>query len=262
MQKIRTPAVAGTFYPDQKDELKAMLESMLNSEFAEQKKTPKAIVAPHAGYIYSGATAARVYKNLESGSHQYNRVILIGPSHHVSFEGLALPSYKFFMTPLGHIEIDHLAVEQILHFEYACCMDQAHMKEHSLEVHLPFLQWVLQEFKLVPIVTGNVRPEQVAEIIELFFKDQHTFIVISTDLSHFLDYESAQKKDKNTTEMIEKLAFEKLSHDSACGRAGLAGLLLWARQSGHKVKTVDLRNSGDTAGDKNRVVGYGAYVIE
>jgi len=263
MLKTREPAVAGTFYPADPDQLKQMLAHYL-TDAPTGGKVPKAIIAPHAGYIYSGPIAASVYARLQTAREVINRVVLIGPSHRVGFQGLALSTAKQFSTPLGNINVDTQAVKQLTEYPFIDYLDQAHELEHSLEVHLPFLQTVLQQFSLVPVVAGDATAEQVCQLLEHFWEKPGTLIVISSDLSHFHDYEKAQKLDRETSEIIEKLQYEKLDSGSACGRVPIRGLLRLARKNNLQVKTIDLRNSGDTAGsgDKNRVVGYGAYVIE
>lgn len=261
MNKIRYPAVAGAFYPADPEQLQNMIEQYLN-DARTADKVPKAIIVPHAGYIYSGPVAATAYARLLQGKDMINRVILIGPSHRVGFRGLAVSSAETFATPLGHIPIDTEAVKQIAELPYVQYLDQAHELEHSLEVHLPFLQETLNDFTLVPIVAGDAPADQVCNVLELLWGGPETLIVISSDLSHYHAYTTAQQLDRATSEKIEKLQFEKLDFDSACGRVPVSGLLALARKKSLHVTTVDLRNSGDTAGDKDRVVGYGAYVID
>jgi AmmeMemoRadiSam system protein B len=260
---IRQAAVAGTFYPSEPVLLKNMLEHYLKLE-SETTQVPHAIIAPHAGYIYSGPIAASVYKRLQSAHSRIKRILLLGPSHRVGFKGLALSHADFFTTPLGDIPVDTHAVQQLANLPGIQYLDQAHTFEHSLEVHLPFLQIVLDDFTLIPVVVGDAHPEQIMQAIELFWGDEQTLTVISSDLSHFHDYETAQKMDQQTSQWIENLEYEKLSYESACGRLPISGILALARKKQLRVTTVDLRNSGDTAGsqDKHRVVGYGAYVIE
>ncbi len=260
MTSIRPPAVAGAFYPDDPLELSTMIQYFL-SQADDSLPAPKAVIVPHAGYIYSGPIAASAYAPLKKAAGQIERVVLIGPSHRVAFEGLAVSSADQFVTPLGAIPIDKQAVEAILHLPFVHLLDQAHSLEHSLEVQLPFLQSVLNDFKLVPIVAGDASAEQVSAVLEILWGKSETLIVISSDLSHYHDYFTAQQMDQRTSQLIESLHYEQLDFDSACGRVPVTGLLRYARQHGLKPKTIDLRNSGDTAGDKNRVVGYGAYVI-
>jgi len=263
MVHIRQPAVAGTFYPADKEQLKLTLKHYLN-EALEGQKVPRAIIVPHAGYIYSGAIAATAYARLKQASQSIKRVVLIGPSHRVGFTGLALSSASDFATPLGNITIDIDAVKQLAELPFIDYIDQAHEFEHSLEVHLPFLQTVLQQFSLIPVLAGDASAEQVCQLLEMFWGQQDCLIVISSDLSHFHDYQTAKELDKKTSEIFEKLQYEKLNGHSACGCVPVSGLLALARKNKLQLKTIDLRNSGDTAGSNNRsrVVGYGSYVIE
>lgn len=261
MNKVRQPAVAGAFYPADPKQLKLMVDQYLNDARPEPK-VPKAIIVPHAGYIYSGPIAANAYARLRQGRTFINRVVLLGPSHRVGFSGLAVSSADRFTTPLGDIPLDKQAIRDIAELPFVHYYDQAHDFEHSLEVHLPFLQEVLDQFSLVPIVAGETPAEQVSRVLEQLWGGKETVIVISSDLSHYHDYATAKKLDRATSEKIEKLQFEALDYDSACGRVPICGLLALAKKWALSVKTIDLRNSGDTAGDKQRVVGYGAYVIE
>ena len=257
----RQPAVAGAFYPANPDQLRIMLHQYLN-EAASSDKIPKAIIAPHAGYIYSGAIAASAYARLTKARDRINRVVLIGPSHRVAFRGLSVSSAEAFVTPLGNIFVDQEAVQKIIHLPFVEYIEQAHTFEHSLEVQLPFLQEVLDNFTIVPIVAGDATPDQVDQVLKALWGGDETLIVISSDLSHYHDYATAQQLDQSTTRMIEQLQYDQLNFDSACGRVPVSGLLKFAKEHSFNIKTIDLRNSGDTAGDKNRVVGYGAYVID
>ena len=260
MKKIRQPAVAGSFYPDNPDTLKAMIESYLQ-QVAPVDNAPKAMIVPHAGYIYSGAIAASAYARLYSKHNSIKRVILLGPSHKVGFTGLALSHAEAFRTPLGDIPLDTKTIASIINLPFVQYIDQAHEFEHSLEVQLPFLQIALDSFQLVPIVAGDCPANQIEQLLELFYGKDDTLIVISSDLSHFHDYVTAQRLDKETSDKIERLDYQHLDYDSACGRVPVSGLLALAKKKSLQIETIDLRNSGDTAGDKNRVVGYGAYVI-
>jgi AmmeMemoRadiSam system protein B len=258
---IRQPAVAGTFYPANPEKLKTMLNNFL-AVAKSSEKAPKAMIVPHAGYIYSGEIAASAYARLKAGADKIKRVVLVGPSHRVGFRGLAVSRAEFFNTPLGQIPLDMNAVKSLETLPFVAYIDEAHYLEHSLEVQLPFLQSVLNNFKLVPIVAGEVTAQEVEQVLELFYDDPQTVIVISSDLSHYHDYATAQRLDKETSEKIENLQYQDLDYESACGRAGVCGLLALAKKKALHIKTIDLRNSGDTAGDKNRVVGYGAYIID
>lgn len=257
---IRPPAVAGSFYPGNANQLNNMLDSYL-AEKEIEITPPKAIIAPHAGYIYSGAIAASVYAALKQLKTQITRVILLGPTHRVYVQGIALPSNTHFATPLGNVPVDIDKLNQLTHHPYVQFLDIAHEQEHSLEVHIPFLQKVLGEFTLVPLLVGDAEPAQVATILEELWGGDETLIVISSDLSHYLDYTSARARDKSTSELIEHFDYEKIGPEQACGCMPLRGLLKLAREKNMVICTIDQRNSGDTAGTKDRVVGYGAYAL-
>jgi AmmeMemoRadiSam system protein B len=258
----RHPAVAGSFYPADPQQLQQQVDQFLQEKAATGLPVPKAIIVPHAGYVYSGPVAASAYRRIIPAKGTIERVVLLGPSHRVAFQGLALSRADSFIMPLGDIPLDHDADDQLLQLPFVDYLERAHSYEHSLEVHLPFLQQTLGHFKLIPLVVGNTQPGQVAEALELLWGGPETLIVISSDLSHYHDYATAQRLDRATSDKIEHLQYEQLDYDSACGRNPVSGLLALARKKSLHVKTVDLRNSGDTAGDKHRVVGYGAYVVE
>jgi AmmeMemoRadiSam system protein B len=257
----RQPAVAGSFYPAEPKHLHEIVDEYLK-DAETNAKVPKAIIAPHAGYIYSGPVAATAYARLIKAHDQITRVVIIGPSHRVGFSGLAVSKAQTFITPLGAIPVDQEAVQTLLKLPFVEYNEPAHAQEHSLEVHLPFLQETLDSFKIVPIVAGDASAEQVSQVLDALWGGDETLIVISSDLSHYHDYVTCQKLDKATSTAIENLQYEKLAYDSACGKVPVSGLLKLAREKSLSVKTIDLRNSGDTAGDKKRVVGYGAYVID
>lgn len=263
METIRQAAVAGLFYsadPIQlQNEIKGYLDAASPAQAGEAQ--PKAIIVPHAGYIYSGPVAASAYARLLLGREGIHRVVLLGPSHRVPFLGLATSSADAFATPLGDVPLDHQAIKQITSLPQVQLLDQAHSMEHSLEVHLPFLIEVLDDFTLVPLVVGDSRPEEVAEVLAQLWGGPETLIVISSDLSHYHDYHTAQRMDQATSEAIVSLQENAIYSENACGYTPVRGLLHLAKQKGLKAELVDLRNSGDTAGDKNRVVGYGAYTF-
>ena len=263
MSQIRSPAVAGMFYPAEPDQLRGMIESMLAEAHPEAaiEVPPKAIIVPHAGYIYSGPVAASAYTGLTAVKEVITRVVLLGPAHRVPVRGLVLPASDAFATPLGIVSIDQEAVTKISALPQVRVFDDAHTLEHSLEVHLPFLQTVLSDFQLVPLVVGEATAEEVAQVLELLWGGPETLIVVSSDLSHYHDYQTAQQMDSATSDAIEHLAFENIRFDQACGRVPISGLLLTARKHGMHGRTIDLRNSGDTAGPRDQVVGYGAYVF-
>lgn len=261
MTTIREPAVAGMFYPDDPVTLRRMIDGFLAEATTNGRSPPKAIIAPHAGYIYSGPVAASAYARLHAIRHKITRVVLLGPSHRVAFAGLAASSALRFRTPLGDIPLDTAAIDALGDLPQMHLLDQAHQQEHSLEVHLPFLQMSLDHFQLIPLVVGDATAEEVAEVLERLWGGEETLIVISSDLSHYHDYTSAQRLDSKTAEAIEALKPEGISSDGACGRNPVKGLLLLARRKGMQVEALDLRNSGDTAGPRDQVVGYGAWAF-
>jgi AmmeMemoRadiSam system protein B len=259
MSRTRLPAVAGYFYPELADELRRAVVNYLDQ--AERRlSAPKAIIAPHAGYIYSGAVAASAYACIAPAHASITRVIVLGPAHRVYLRGLALCSAESFTTPLGRIPVDQEAIEHIWDLPQIVTMDRAHALEHSLEVQLPFLQMVLDQFSLVPLVIGEASPEAVSEVLVRLWGGRETLIVVSSDLSHYYDYATAKVLDQETSRNIEALRSD-ISPERACGCMPLNGLLYLAKQHGLQVTTLDLRNSGDTAGPRDQVVGYGAYAI-
>ncbi len=264
---IRQPAVSGQFYPASAAALAGAVEGYLGAARAARAEAPdgswpKAVIAPHAGFVYSGPIAASAYDRLLPARGSVERVVLLGPSHRVGFRGLAAPSVATFETPLGNVAIDRDAIAAIAALPQVHEIDQAHAQEHSLEVQLPFLQKVLGDFKLVPLVVGEAGPGEVAGVLEALWGGPETLIVVSTDLSHYLDYESAQRLDKATAEAIERLDVDGIAEEGACGRRPVRGLLALARAKGLVCRAIDVRNSGDTAGSRDRVVGYGSFVLE
>ena len=257
--KARRAAVAGMFYPADTAVLERTVSELLAAATASGDGA-KAIIAPHAGYQYSGLTAACAYRLLEGRRKLIRRVVLLGPAHRVYLRGMALPSADTFTTPLGEVPIDADAVERALGLPGTQISDEAHADEHSLEVHLPFLQTVLDDFQIVPIVVGVCPAHEVESVLGALWGGEETLIVVSSDLSHFHSYDTARAIDARTTARIE--AREATLHgEDACGAYAVNGLLLAATSHGLQVRTLDTRNSGDTAGDKSRVVGYGAYAI-
>lgn len=260
MKNIRPSAVAGQFYPADPAELRSQIQTfMAQAHPADQP--PKALIAPHAGYIYSGPVAASAYASLLPVKHQIHKVILLGPAHRVPFVGLAAPTSDGFATPLGIVPIDQQAIDTIADLPQVNRMDLAHEYEHSLEVQLPFLQSLLDDFSLVPLVVGNASAAEVAEVLERLWGGDETLILISSDLSHYHDYDTARRMDSGTSQAIEQLQEDSITHDMACGGTPVRGLLQLARKKGLHARTLDLRNSGDTAGPRDQVVGYGAYAI-
>lgn len=261
MNAIREPAVAGYFYPGAADELAATVSTLLDAALHDAEPPgdtpPKALIVPHAGYIYSGPTAAAGYARLLPWRNHYKHVILAGPCHRVPVRGVATSAAEAFRTPLGDVPLNHDTITA----HRLRASDDAHRDEHSLEVHLPFLQQVLGAFDLVPIVVGDATQRAVADMLEQLWGGPDTLLVISSDLSHYLRYADAQRRDRATRDAIERFDAPVIRHGDACGATPVGGLLIAARQHGLEVTTVDLRNSGDTAGDRQRVVGYGAWLF-
>jgi len=242
-----------------KVQISSYLQEAADSQTEPPSSLPKAIIAPHAGYDYSGPIAASVYSRLRPWHDVIKRVILIGPAHRVPVEGLATSSADFFATPLGKIPLDREAIGQLLALPQVVELDEAHRLEHSIEVHLPFLQEVLDDFTLVPLVFGRTETAAIDEILERGWDDEETLIVVSSDLSHFHDYSEASAMDRQAAQAICQLDPEKLSSEQACGQTAIRALLIAAKRHDLQAMMLDLRNSGDTAGSKDRVVGYAAF---
>ena len=263
--RIRPAAVAGMFYPENGAELRRFLDTALQEatiRIAPDEPAPAALIAPHAGYIYSGPIAASAYARIAHAREVIRRVVLIGPAHRVAFDGLATSSAESFATPLGLVDLDRAAIEQILALPFVHEIDEAHAAEHSLEVHLPFLQRVLDDFTIVPLAMGRTGPGQILEVVERLWDAPRTLMVISSDLSHHHNYETAMRLDGATSRAIESLRPDDIAPEQACGRAAIQAMLNFARPHHLKPRTVDQRNSGDTAGSRDQVVGYGAYVFD
>jgi AmmeMemoRadiSam system protein B len=257
----RPPAVAGSFYPRDARALRAAVDDCLAPPLAAPGQLPKAIIAPHAGYQYSGPVAGRAYALVPRGRGTVTRVVLAGPSHRVPFRGLAVPSHTHFSTPLGDVPIDADALTRILSLPQVRVLDEAHAREHSLEVHLPFLQSALGPFTLVPLVTGEATAADVGEVFETLWGGPETLIVVSSDLSHYHDYATALRLDERTSAAIAALRDDMIRDEDACGAVPIRGLLRVARRRGLHASVLSLRNSGDTAGPRDQVVGYGAYAF-
>jgi AmmeMemoRadiSam system protein B len=260
MAEIRSPAVAGTFYPADASRLRAAVESHLAAAGRPHPdRPPKAVIAPHAGYAYSGPVAGHAFASMSEGASQIRRIVVIGPAHFVPFRGIAVPGAEVFRTPLGDVPVDRDAIEMILDLPQVRAADRPHEPEHALEVELPFLQTVLNDFSLVPLLVGDATPAAVAEVLSWLWGGAETWIVISSDLSHYHDYGTARRLDAGTAHKIEALDESGLGPYAACGHLPIAGLLIEAKRRAMQVERLDLRNSGDTAGPKDRVVGYGAW---
>ena len=260
MTTTRPPAVAGMFYPSDQHALHAVVTRLLDAG-DDAGRIPKAIIAPHAGYIYSGPIAASAYRRLAGARARIQRVVLVGPSHRLAFRGIAIPSSDRFATPLGEVRLDRASLDTMTDLPFVHVQDEAHALEHSLEVQLPFLQETLETFMLIPLVVGDAAPEEIAMVLDRLWGGDETLIVISSDLSHYHDYATAQRMDRATSRAIESLRPQDIAFEDACGRLPVSGLLLAASRHGLRAETIDLRNSGDTAGSKDRVVGYGAYAL-
>lgn len=256
IESVRPPAVAGQFYEASAPALRRQVESCLGAAPPAPAQRPlEALIAPHAGYVYSGPVAGSVFRLLREHSETIRRVVVAGPAHRMALAGLALPADDGFSTPLGTVRVDRAAVAELSALPQVTVSRAAHAAEHALEVELPFLQTVLSEFTLVPLVIGHAAAEEVAEVFERLWGGPGTLLVVSSDLSHYLPYAQAQRRDRRTAERI--LAFDgTLSPSDACGCAPINGLLVAAARRGLAGEVVDLRNSGDTAGDRDRVVGY------
>lgn len=263
MQTLRKPAVAGSFYPAQAAVLARDVRALLDTAHSAARPdsgVPKALIAPHAGYIYSGPTAALAYAQLAPACTRIRRVVLLGPVHRVPIRGLALSGATAFATPLGEIAVDQQAQALLHDLPQVVVSPQAHALEHSLEVHLPFLQLALDHFQLLPLAVGDATPLEVAQVLDRLWGGAETLIVVSSDVSHYLPYAQAQRIDHATVDTILH-GHPTLIHGQACGATPINGLLLAAARHGLHPRLLGLCNSGDTAGDHARVVGYAAVAF-
>lgn len=239
-----------------------MVEGFLRGGAAADGRSspPKAVIAPHAGYVYSGAIAGSAFRAVAPFAATIERVVLLGPAHFVPIRGLALPGHPAFATPLGEVRIEPDGAQASIRLPQVRVIPEAHAREHSLEVELPFLQALLGEFALVPLAAGAATGEEVAEVLDQLWGGPETLIVISSDLSHYLPYAAARAADRATADEILALG-GPLDPRQACGAVPINGLLEAARRRDLLPKLLDLRNSADTAGDPSRVVGYGAFAF-
>ena len=256
----RPPAVSGTFYPADAVELQHTVRDLLAAAPAAGIGRIRAVIAPHAGYIYSGPVAASAFARLRALKGRILRVVLIGPAHFVPIRGLAAPAANAFLTPIGAMPLDKAAIREIAALPQVTIDDGPHAPEHALEVELPFLQEVLGLVRIIPLVVGSADADTVADILDRLW-DEWTLIVVSTNLSHYHDYETARRLDAVTAEAIERCDSDAIGPGDACGSVAVGGLLIAAGRRGLSVERLDLRNSGDTAGDRRRVVGYGAWAF-
>ncbi len=262
--RVRPTAVAGTFYPAGEEALRRALDDAFRGARHDQAAgpAPKAIIAPHAGYVYSGPVAATAYERLAPDRDVIRRIVLLGPSHRVPLRGMAVPSTDLFDSPLGAVAVDAELRDRVLALPGVGISDEAHAGEHSLEVHLPFLQRVLAEFTVLPLVVGVTPPETVAGVLDAVWGGPETRIVVSSDLSHYHDHDTATRLDARTAEAIVAGRLDAIADDDACGAYPVRGLLAAAARRGLRVEALDLRTSGDTAGPRDRVVGYGAFALD
>lgn len=260
--KIRPPAAAGLFYAGNPTQLQTTVAELLDEVQPSAKVLPKALIAPHAGYVYSGGVAAKAFATLRDSAQSIKRVVLIGPAHFVPVRGIAAPTVDAFETPLGCVPVDRDALSAIADLPFVVEADAPHAPEHSLEVELPFLQALLRSFAVVPLVIGDAVPQDVAEVLRRLWGGPDTLIVISSDLSHYHDYDTARRLDAATAAAIESGDWESLGPNQACGFLAVAGLLVETNRRRFTPQRLSLCNSGDTAGPRDRVVGYGAWVVE
>ena len=260
-ERVKPPNVAGMFYPGDGSTLRREVDVHLREACVEEGPAPKAVIAPHAGYRYSGAIAASAYARLKPRAHEIRRVVLLGPAHYHPVRGVAVCGADAFRTPLGLVPIDTDSVRRAEEFAFVDRLDAAFEREHSLEVHLPFLMRVLSRFAVVPLLVGEASPAGIGTLLEVLWGGPETAVVVSSDLSHYLDYESARCLDAKTSEAIVALRPDDVGHEQACGRHAVNGLLHLAKRRGMEARALDVRSSGDTAGPRDRVVGYGAYAF-
>jgi MEMO1 family protein len=257
----RPAAVAGLFYADDPDRLRTQVLDLLADVAASTKVMPKALIAPHAGYAYSGRVAAAAFATLRDSAQTITRVVLIGPAHYVHVRGIAAPTVDAFETPLGHVPVDPEALSTVADLRFVTRADAPHAREHALEVELPFLQTVLPSFQVVPLVVGDAAPQDVAHALRQLWLGRETLIVVSSDLSHYHSYQAARRLDASTAAAIEHGEWANLGPNQACGCLPVAGLLIEAERRGLHAQRLSLCNSGDTAGARDRVVGYGAWMF-
>ena len=256
VQTVRPPAVAGRFYPGSAGELADTVDGLLAAA-TPRGRVPKALIVPHAGYIYSGPIAASAFAQVAARASQITRVVLIGPAHRERVDGLATPDAARLATPLGELEVDTAGLAGVPDITANA---RAHAHEHCLEVELPFLQRVLPHAKVIPLIASRLSPERVGRVLEALWGGPETLIVISSDLSHYLRYADGRAKDRSTVDQI--LALEAtLDGDQACGAVAINGLTWLANHKRLVPELLDLRSSGDTAGPRDEVVGYGAIAF-
>jgi len=263
-ERVRPAAVAGLFYPDDPRALADVVDSVMRANhLGPGEPAPKALIAPHAGYPFSGPIAASAYATLGPAAATIRRVVLLGPAHRVALEGMAVPTVTAFATPLGEVPLDAELVDVALQCRHVVADDAPHADEHGIEVHLPFLQRVLglTGWTLLPIVVGRTDAEVVAELLEAVWGGPETLVIVSTDLSHYHPHDTARNVDAATAGAILARRGAAIRPSDACGVYPLRGLLAVAEHHGLDLMLLDLRTSADTAGEPSRVVGYGAFSV-
>jgi len=260
--KVRPPAVAGQFYPGDPKRLRTEIAELLAGAPASVNASTKALIVPHAGYVYSGQVAATAFAGLQDRTPAIKRVVLIGPAHYVPFAGIALPTVDAFETPLGPVPLDRGALALIADLPSVTAANTPHVPEHALEVELPFLQTLLNDFAVVPLLVGESTPKEVADVLRRLWGGPETLIIVSSDLSHYHDYDTARRLDSATAAAIECADWARLRPGDACGFLAVAGLLVEVNRRGLRAKRLLMCNSGDTAGSRDRVVGYGTWTFE
>lgn len=261
MNEVRPAAVAGMFYPGSRESLQAMIQEYLREAVVpDLAYSPKAVIAPHAGLVYSGPIAGSAFRCFSAEAREIRRVILLGPAHRMAVEGVALPGQEAFETPMGIVPVDQELVERISDLPQVTSNRAAHAPEHCLEVELPFLQEVLGDFSVLPMLVSRIDRESLAEVLDRVWGGSETRIVVSSDLSHYLSYEAAQRLDWETAQKVVGFG-EPIDEHRACGAVAINGFLTTARRRELAPRLLDLRSSGDTAGDRRRVVGYGSFAF-
>jgi len=259
--RTRPPALAGAFYPRDPGRLQRRVLDLLAEIIVPANIVPKALIAPHAGYVYSGHVAAAAFATLRDRRASITRVVLIGPAHYVYVRGIAVPTVDALVTPVGSVPVDIEALSTIDALQFVTRTDAPHAPEHSLEVELPFLQTVLSSFKVVPLVVGDAHPQDVAHVVRRRWGGEETLIVVSSDLSRYHSYETARRLDLATATAIEHGHWASLGPNQACGCVAMAGLLVETERRGLKARRLELCNSGDTASSRDQVIGYGAWLF-
>lgn len=262
--RVRAPAVAGLFYPGSAEELAAEVDAALEAAHAPEMRPgtrPKAVIAPHAGYRYSAPIAASAYRAFDALSQEIERVVILGPSHRYPIDAVSVSGADEFATPLGSVPVDTRARDVLAELDCVDVDDAAHVAEHSIEVHVPFVQRVFPAAAIVPLAVGRASPADVARVLDAVWDGDTTVVVVSSDLSHYHDHDTAARLDAETAAKIEAGLYDEIDTYDACGAAPVRGLLYKISGGSLHVDCVDLRNSGDTAGSPDRVVGYGAFVV-